>query len=81
MALAAKKTGMAYTSFIKKAKRLGCYKPNQGHKGVRSCRRRRSARAGSGEMGQFLQSGSLRPRINQSFMAVFPRGRADRHGE
>src|SRR5574344_1831528 len=34
MALAAKKTGMAYTSFIKKAKRLGCYKPNQGHKGV-----------------------------------------------
>lgn len=34
MALASKKTGMAYTSFIKKAKRLGCYKPNQGHKGV-----------------------------------------------
>lgn len=34
MALAAKKIGMAYTSFIRKAKKLGCYKPNQGHKGV-----------------------------------------------
>lgn len=36
MALAAKKVGMAYTSFIRKAKKLGCYKPNQGHKGVKT---------------------------------------------
>ena len=35
MALAAKKVGMAYTTFIKKAKRLGCYKPNQCKKGVK----------------------------------------------
>lgn len=36
MALAAKKVGMAYTSFIRKAKKLGCYKPNQGHKDVKT---------------------------------------------
>lgn len=35
MALAAKATGMAYRNFIKKAKELGCYKPNQGCKGVK----------------------------------------------
>lgn len=36
MALAAKKVGMAYTSFIRKAKKLGCYRPNQGHKDVKT---------------------------------------------
>lgn len=35
MALAAKKVGMAYTTFIRKAKRLGCYRPNQSKKGVK----------------------------------------------
>lgn len=34
MALAAKRCGMAYTTFIRHAKRLGIYKPNQGGKGV-----------------------------------------------
>ena len=34
MAYAAKKVGMAYTSFVRKAKKLGCYKPNQGGKGI-----------------------------------------------
>lgn len=35
MALASKKTHMAYTSFIRKAKRLNCYKPNQGRRGIK----------------------------------------------
>ncbi len=34
MALAAKRCGMAYTTFIRHAKRLGIYKPNQGGKGT-----------------------------------------------
>ncbi len=34
MAYAAKMVGMAYTSFIRKAKRLNCYTPNQSGKGV-----------------------------------------------
>ena len=34
MALAAKRCGMAYTTFIRHAKRLGVYKPNQGGKGI-----------------------------------------------
>lgn len=36
MALAAKKLGMAYSSFIRRAKKLNCYKPNQSKKGVKS---------------------------------------------
>ena len=35
MALAAKRCGMSYTTFIRKAKRLGIYKPNQGGKGMK----------------------------------------------
>ena len=35
MALAAKRCGMAYTTFIRHAKRLGIYKPNQGGKGTK----------------------------------------------
>lgn len=35
MALAAKRCGMAYTTFIRHAKRLGIYKPNQGGKGIK----------------------------------------------
>ena len=35
MAYAAKKVGMAYTTFIRKAKKLGCYNPNQGGKGTK----------------------------------------------
>lgn len=35
MALAAKKLGMAYTTFIRKAIKLGCYKPNPSKKGVK----------------------------------------------
>lgn len=35
MAQAAKMCGMAYTTFIRRAKKLGIYKPNQGHKNVR----------------------------------------------
>lgn len=35
MALAAKRCGMAYTTFIRHAKRLGVYKPNQGGKGIK----------------------------------------------
>jgi len=34
MAYAAKKVGMAYTTFIRKAQSLGCYKPNPGGKGT-----------------------------------------------
>ena len=34
MALAAKRCGMAYTTFIRHAKRLGIYKPNQGGLGI-----------------------------------------------
>ena len=33
MVFAAKTTGMAYSTFIRKAKKLGCYNPNQGSKG------------------------------------------------
>lgn len=35
MALAAKRCGMAYTTFIRKAKTLGIYKPNPYGKGVK----------------------------------------------
>lgn len=35
MTLAAKRCGMAYTTFIRHAKRLGVYKPNQGGKGTK----------------------------------------------
>lgn len=35
MALAAKRCGMAYTTFIRKAKKLGIYKPNPGGKGMK----------------------------------------------
>jgi 5-methylcytosine-specific restriction endonuclease McrA len=35
MALAAKKLGMAYMTFKRKAIKLGCYKPNQSKKGVK----------------------------------------------
>lgn len=35
MALAAKRCGMAYTTFIRKAKKLGIYKPNQSGKGMK----------------------------------------------
>ena len=35
MALAAKRCGMSYTTFIRHAKRLGIYKPNQGGKGIK----------------------------------------------
>lgn len=35
MALAAKRCGMAYTTFIRHAKRLGIYKPNQGGRGIK----------------------------------------------
>lgn len=35
MALAAKRCSMAYTTFIRHAKRLGIYKPNQGGKGIK----------------------------------------------
>jgi hypothetical protein len=34
MALAAKLTKMSYSNFIRKAKKLGCYYPNQGGKGT-----------------------------------------------
>ena len=34
MALAAKKLGMAYSTFARKSKKLGCFNPNQSHKGV-----------------------------------------------
>lgn len=34
MAIAAQKLSMSYTTFIRKAKTLECYKPNQGGKGV-----------------------------------------------
>ena len=34
MAYAAKQLGMSYTSFVRKAKKLGCYSPNQGGKGI-----------------------------------------------
>jgi len=34
MSYASKMVGMAYTTFKRKAKRLGCYKPNQGGKGT-----------------------------------------------
>ena len=34
MAIAAQKLGMSYTTFIRKAKKLECYKPNQGGEGV-----------------------------------------------
>lgn len=34
MALAARRCGMAYTTFIRKAKKLGIYKPNQSGKGM-----------------------------------------------
>ncbi len=35
MAYAAKMVGMHYTTFIRKAKKLGCYNPNQGGKGTK----------------------------------------------
>lgn len=35
MAQAAKMLGMAYSSFIRKAKALNCYKPNQNGKGMK----------------------------------------------
>lgn len=35
MALAAKRCGMTYTTFIRKAKKLGIYKPNQSGKGMK----------------------------------------------
>lgn len=35
MRYASIKTGMAYSTFIRKAKKLGCYKPNQGGKGTK----------------------------------------------
>ena len=35
MAYASKKLGMAYSTFIRKAKKLKCYKPNQGAKGTK----------------------------------------------
>ncbi len=35
MAFAAKKVGMAYLTFIRKAKKLGCYNPNHGGKGIK----------------------------------------------
>ena len=35
MALAAKRCSMAYTTFIRHAKRLGIYKPNQGGRGIK----------------------------------------------
>ena len=35
MAQAAKMLGMAYTSFIRRAKALNCYKPNQSGKGMK----------------------------------------------
>ena len=38
MALAAKRCGMPYTTFVKHAKRLGVYKPNQGGKGIKDNR-------------------------------------------
>jgi hypothetical protein len=34
MAYAARTVGMAYSTFIRKAKRLNCYNPNQGQKGL-----------------------------------------------
>ena len=34
MALAAKRLGMAYMTFVRRAKKLGCYHPNPGHKGI-----------------------------------------------
>lgn len=36
MAQAARMVGMAYTTFIRRAKKLGCYHPNQGGKGVKN---------------------------------------------
>lgn len=36
MALAAKRCGMTYTTFIRHAKRLGVYRPNQGGRGIKS---------------------------------------------
>lgn len=35
MALAAKKLGMAYSTFARRAKKLNCYHPNQGRKGMK----------------------------------------------
>lgn len=35
MAYAAKMVGMHYTTFVRKAKKLGCYNPNQGGKGTK----------------------------------------------
>lgn len=34
MAYAAKRIGMSYSSFVRKAKKLGCYSPNPGGKGT-----------------------------------------------
>lgn len=39
MAYAAKKLGMAYSTFIRRAKKLGCYNPNQGSKGISRTKR------------------------------------------
>lgn len=39
MALAAKRCGMAYTTFIRYAKRLGVYKPNQCGRGIKKRRK------------------------------------------
>jgi len=38
MAGAAKKLGMAYTSFIRRAKKLGCYNPNPSGKGLKKAK-------------------------------------------
>lgn len=35
MAYAAKQVGMAYTSFIRRAKKLNCYNPNPSKKGIK----------------------------------------------
>ncbi len=39
MAYAAKTVGMAYSTFIRKAKRLGCYNPNPGRSGLNKPRK------------------------------------------
>lgn len=42
MALAARRCGMGYKSFIRHAKRLGVYKPNQAGKGVKEDYKRKN---------------------------------------
>ena len=41
MAYASKVIGMSYGNFIKKAKKLGCYNPNQGGKGTTKIREKK----------------------------------------